>query len=256
MLTIFPIPAFSDNYIWCLHRSDDDYCAIVDPGDAKPVMHTLERMGLKLHSILITHHHHDHTGGIAELVKKYQPEVVGPKKSQIAHLTHKVVEGDQIYLSFLDTTFNVLEIPGHTLDHIAYVSDKLVFCGDTLFSSGCGRLFEGTPSQMVLSLTKIAQLPPNTLLYCAHEYTQANLKFAEAVEPNNEAIQSRIREVAAMRADNKPSLPSTLESELRTNPFLRCDQTDVINAASAWCGETLREHVDVFAALRRWKDGF
>ncbi|WP_250464032.1 hydroxyacylglutathione hydrolase [Microbulbifer litoralis] len=257
MLTISPIPAFNDNYIWHLQRGGEHW--VVDPGDAAPVVEALD--GKPLDGILITHHHADHTGGIAALCKRYDCPVYGP--GSIDGVTHPIAAGDS--LSVLGMPTEVIDVPGHTLDHLALLLREPaegsgahihLFCGDTLFAAGCGRLFEGTPAQMYASLGKLSALPPETRVYCAHEYTLANLKFAAAAEPGNNAVHNRIAEVEALRADNRPSLPSTVGEELATNPFLRCHVPAVARRAAECAGKENSDEVEVFASLRRWKDNF
>jgi len=254
MLTIIPIPAFSDNYIWLMQAADSNKVCVVDPGEAKPVLDFLQRHHLQLEAILLTHHHHDHVGGVATLCQHFSVPVYGP--GDIATVTKELQEDDQITLDFLGLELLIKEIPAHTLDHIAYIGDGLLFCGDTMFSSGCGRLFEGTAEQMVQSLAKLTALPNNTKVFCAHEYTQANLRFAQAVEPNNPMLATRIATVEKLRRDNQPSLPSSIELEKQTNPFLRCDQPEVIQSAETFAGKSLTNSTEVFAVLRHWKDGF
>ncbi|WP_346839685.1 hydroxyacylglutathione hydrolase [Microbulbifer sp. SAOS-129_SWC] len=256
MLTISPIPAFNDNYIWHLTRNGEHW--VVDPGDAAPVM--AELGDTPLSGILITHHHYDHTGGIAELRSRYQCPVIGP--ASIDGVTDPIADGDQLEL--LGMPMQVLAVPGHTLDHLALVLHESrdgrdrqhLFCGDTLFAAGCGRLFEGTPAQMHASLGKLAALPPQTLVYCAHEYTLANLRFAEAAEPGNSAVANRLSEVKALRAEQRVTLPSSIGEELATNPFLRCHVPAVAHRAAGHCGMESADEVEVFACLRRWKDSF
>ncbi len=256
MVTVVPVSAFKDNYIWLLINPHNQYCAVVDPGDANPVLDALAASGLTLSAILITHHHFDHTGGMEELRKKLSVPIYGPAHDGLVSLDHGLVEDDEVELEQLGLTFKVLDIPGHTKGHIAYFGAGMLFCGDTLFSAGCGRLFEGTAQQMANSLSKIAHLPDNTDIYCAHEYTAANLRFAEVIEPNNKAIQTRIHEVALLRDKNCPTLPSTLSIEKATNPFLRCDQDSVIESARQKCQTQLTDPVSIFQALRAWKDTF
>ncbi len=254
MLDVHAIPAFTDNYLWLLSRGGD--AVIVDPGDAAPVLKTLQQRGLKLTAILITHWHPDHIGGINQLLEHGQVPVYGPRAefSKIPQLTHQLDDGDRI--SVLGQTFDVLAVPGHTLGHIAYLADQQLFCGDTLFSAGCGRLFEGTPAQMHASLSRLATLPSQTQVYCTHEYTLSNLAFAVAVEPGNQRLLARLKQVRELRAQNLPSVPSTLEIELATNPFLRTDAPDVISAAQNQSNQISSSPEQVFAVLRRWKDGF
>jgi hydroxyacylglutathione hydrolase len=256
MISITPIPAFKDNYIWCLH--DGTQAWVIDPGDAAPVRSFLSKRQLPLSGILITHHHSDHIGGVTELIRDNPlTAVCGPDNPAIAGITHKMREGDS--LALLGLAFSVLEVPGHTLDHIAYFSATparpIVFCGDTLFAAGCGRLFEGTAEQMYGSLRKLAALPATTAIYCTHEYTLANLRFAQAVEPENAAIKERSIAAAQTRARGEPTLPSTLQLELATNPFLRIDQP-AVRRASQNQGQVSTENVQIFAALRSWKDHF
>jgi hydroxyacylglutathione hydrolase len=257
MLEIIPIAAFKDNYIWLLADKKTHQCAVVDPGDADPVFHILRQLDLSLNAILITHHHHDHVGGVKALHEEFpHAAIFGPANETIPALNHPVIENDIVDLEFLKLRLRVLEIPGHTKGHIAYYGDKMLFCGDTLFSAGCGRLFEGTPAQMFASLTKIAKLPDDTLIFCAHEYTQNNLSFAQIVEPDNLEIKKRIKEVNALRLNNRPTLPSVLSLEKQTNPFLRCEINSVIDSLSLKFDRTFTDNVDAFQTLRAWKDTF
>lgn len=255
MAVVLHVPAFNDNYIW-LVRGRTDRVAIVDPGDAEPVLEVLARERLVPDAILCTHHHGDHVGGVDDLRAHYDVPVYGPRHERIASLTHRLGDGDRVALPHLGLTLTVLDIPGHTAGHIAYVGDGLLFCGDTLFSAGCGRLFEGTAAQMHGSLGKLAALPGDTAVYCGHEYTQANLAFALAVEPENGATRTCQSEVAVRRARGEITLPSTIARERLINPFLRCDIPAVRAAAEKHAGKTLPTDVEVFAALRRWKDTF
>jgi len=255
MAVVLHVPAFNDNYIW-LVRGRTDRVAIVDPGDAEPVLAILARQRLTPDAILCTHHHGDHVGGVADLRARYDVPVYGPRHERITTLTHRLGDGDRVALPSLGVTFTVLDIPGHTAGHIAYVGDGLLFCGDTLFSAGCGRLFEGTAAQMHASLGKLAALPADTAVYCGHEYTRANLDFALAVEPENGAARAYQSEVAVRRARGEITLPSTIGRERQINPFLRCHVPAVRVAAEKHAGKTLPTDVEVFAALRRWKDTF
>lgn len=255
-IDLIPIPAFKDNYIWLMRSHNQQYAAIVDPGDAAPVLEALKQYQATLSAILITHHHWDHTNGINQLLEHYSVPVFGPANETIPGLTHPLKENDHIELPNLSLDLQVLDIPGHTKGHIAYYNQDSLFCGDTLFTAGCGRLFEGTAEQMLNSLTKLAALPGNTRVYCGHEYTQNNLGFAKAVEPENPDIAQRIAQVANLRAQNLPTVPSTIEEEKRTNPFLRCDIPAVINAVEQYAGHKLKNPVEVFVSLRKWKDGF
>jgi hydroxyacylglutathione hydrolase len=258
MLKITPIPAFSDNYIWTLYdRSRSNAAVVVDPGDALPVEVFLKDHSLELAAILITHHHADHTGGIAALTAHRAIPVYGPAAESIAGVTHALREGDGVELaSICDTPLRVIEVPGHTRGHIAYVGDGIVFCGDTLFAAGCGRLFEGTPAQMHHSLSKLAALPDETKAYCTHEYTLSNLRFATAVEPKNLHLQQRVFDESEKRSRNEPTVPMTIAIEKATNPFLRTQFPGVIASANSFRNERLTNEVDVFAAIREWKNNF
>jgi hydroxyacylglutathione hydrolase len=254
MPSIVPVAAFQDNYIWVLH--DGRSAAVVDPGDAAPVEAFLARHRLALCAILATHHHPDHVGGIARLVEQHRVPVFGPRAEPIPALTQAVGEGDTAAIAALGVEFSVLEIPGHTRAHIAYYRPGTLFCGDTLFACGCGRIFEGTPEQMYASLEKLAALPDDTQVYCAHEYTLANIRFARAVEPDNAALQAREARERARRADAQPTIPSALGAERATNPFLRCSEPAVMAAASARLGAAVSDPVRVFTAIREWKNRF
>lgn len=256
MLKVTPVRAFRDNYIWLIHGEDPRLVAVVDPGDAQPVFAALEAGGLEAAAILLTHHHPDHSGGIAALCEALDIPAWGPAGEPVAGLTHKVHGGDRVNLPQLGLAFAVMDIPGHTAGHIAFHGHGALFCGDTLFSAGCGRVFEGTPGQMLASLDTLAELPEDTLVFCGHEYTLANLRFARAVEPGNAEIAQHAEHVAALRDDDMPSLPSTLALEKRINPFLRCDQPGVRAAAERHAGHALGSRTEVFAAVRSWKDGF
>lgn len=261
-LTVSPIAAFSDNYFWIIARDGCREVAVVDPGDAKPVISYLQKHQRELALILITHWHPDHIGGVSELVSQFEIPVVGPVSAHIPQITHIVKEGDEVtvFKTLFGDTLQVMTVPGHTLDHIAYFAPSLtqprLFCGDTLFSSGCGRLFEGDGPMMWKSLKKIRQLPENTEIYCAHEYTLSNLKFALAVEPDNNAVVERIGQVTALRANNRPSVPTTLSEELKFNPFLRCDQKSIKDSIFARENVQNCDEQTIFTALRRWKDQF
>lgn len=264
-IQISPIPAFSDNYIWLLDNGAGE-AAVVDPGDSDAVLAVLQARQLTLGTILITHHHFDHTGGIEKLKAATRCTVFGPRNPTIAGVDLALGEGEQVTL--LGDTLSVIAVPGHTLDHIAYLlpgdaagAPGALFCGDTLFAGGCGRLFEGTAAMMRASLAKLSALPLSTRIYCAHEYTLANLQFAEAVEPSNAALQQRIIDSRALRAQSLPTVPSTLALELATNPFLRVTETAVRAALhttqNSANDDVANDDLDgIFGALRSWKDQF
>ncbi|MDR3221828.1 MAG: hydroxyacylglutathione hydrolase [Candidatus Accumulibacter sp.] len=254
MFDVIQIPAFKDNYIWLL--SKDAAAAVVDPGDAAPVLGVLRREGLTLSSMLITHHHQDHQGGVAGLLT-HSPsaKVLGPAEESITGMTDPLRGGECVRLAPLGLDLRVIAVPGHTLGHLAYYGEGCLFCGDTLFAGGCGRLFEGTPRSMYESLARLAALPDDTRVYCAHEYTEANLRFALAVEPENRALRRRANEVAVMRAKGMATVPSTLAVEKATTPFLRAQDPEVAAAARAR-GAAESDPVAVFAALREWKNSF
>lgn len=248
---IVPLPAFSDNYMWCLIKGQN--LAVVDPGEAAPILNYLEKHNLNLKAVLVTHHHYDHTNGLKDLVRRHKDiEVFG--SDQIPFVTTVVKDQEKITLPGLDLEFTGLSIPAHTLEHVAYFGEGLVFTGDTLFTAGCGRIFEGNPEMMYDSLAKLTQLPLETLVYCGHEYTLANLKFALMVEPDNRDIRERLESTEELRAQNQPTVPATLALERKTNPFLRCDQVDVIRAASHYASKELQDPVSVLKTLREWKN--
>ena len=249
MFTVQPVRAFEDNYIWLLHNGH--HAAAVDPGEAAPVLAALDQCGLQLSAILVTHRHGDHVGGIPELLDRFPVAVFGPAHEHIAGITHPVGESDMIELPDLAISLKVLDVPGHTAGHVAYYGGNSLFCGDTLFACGCGRIFEGTPQQMYASLQKFALLPDNTAVYCAHEYTLSNIRFAKAVEPGNPALLQREARDQATVAAGRPTVPSTMGLEKQTNPFLRCDVPDAVQSASRHAGKRLSNPVDVFAALRQ-----
>ncbi|QWD97717.1 hydroxyacylglutathione hydrolase [Polynucleobacter sp. MG-5-Ahmo-C2] len=264
LLQVWPIPAFDDNYIWCIH--DGRSALVVDPGDFAPVEDYLLQNDLVLMGILITHHHADHTGGILKLLNSFGKHipVYGPAGTDIPGRTVIAKEDDKLEITLPRISLKVIEVPGHTLSHIAYfanmqanVVEPMLFCGDTLFASGCGRLFEGTPTQMTQSLAKFAALPKNTLVFCTHEYTLSNIRFALAVEPNNLNLISWSEKAQALRAQNLPTLPSTIGQELQVNPFMRCDQAEVIAMAKEVSGQQeLPTPAHVLAVVRAWKDRF
>jgi hydroxyacylglutathione hydrolase len=253
---IEPIRAFSDNYIWAIHDTGQQQVAIVDPGDAEPVLEYVEKRGMTPVAILITHHHWDHVNGVEELFRHYRVPVYGPAAEKIPGLTDQLKPGDTVSLPELDCHLLVLDLGGHTAGHIGYYGHGALFCGDTLFSAGCGRLFEGTAAQMHGSLSRIAGLPGNTQIYCAHEYTLANLAFAQAVEPDNTAVSQHLATVRSRRQRNLPSLPSRLTAEKSFNPFLRTEEPAVQAAAAQHSGQRVSDSVTCFAVLRRWKDRF
>jgi hydroxyacylglutathione hydrolase len=253
-LEVTAIPAFSDNYIWLLD-SGGNSCAIVDPGDAEPVLETLERQGLDLAYILLTHHHPDHIGGVRRLLAEYNAEVFAPQDDRIAGPAHRLAEGDTASLPALGLEFRVIEVPGHTSSHIAFHGHGSLFCGDTVFSVGCGRLFEGTAEQMQTSLDKLAALPKQTRVYCAHEYTLSNCRFAVQVEPGNEALAERVRQVEAARASGEITVPSELGEELAVNPFLRTRHEAVVESARRR-DPRARPGASTLAVIRAWKDSF
>lgn len=288
MASVLHVPAFEDNYIWLIRGESADApalmtgratdgrraspsargprldpvgvssnkVAIVDPGDAVPVLEALARQALTPIAILCTHHHGDHVGGVEELLVRYDMPVYGPARERIPAITHRLSDGDRVRLDALGLEFQVLDVPGHTAGHIAYYGHGLLFCGDTLFSAGCGRLFEGTAGQMHRSLSRLAALPPDTAVYCAHEYTAANLRFALTVEPDDSHVRDYQRQVSERRARREPTVPSTMAIERRINPFLRIHEPAVRRAVAAWAGHAPASDTETLALLRRWKDGF
>lgn len=258
MAAIIPIPAFADNYVWLLREGRA--AVVVDPGDAAPVQAYLDREGLDLAAIVATHHHGDHVGGVEALVARRHVPVYGPAREPIPARTRALREGDAVVLGELGLELLVLDVPGHTAGHIAYTGRladaPVLFCGDTLFAAGCGRIFEGTPATMWTSLQKLAALDPATRVFCAHEYTLANLHFAAVVEPANVALAQRQVRDAALRERGQPTVPSTIADELATNPFLRAGEPAVRAAAEAHAGRRLDGEVAVFAELRAWKNGY
>lgn len=252
-LTLTPVPAFEDNYMWCLTDTEHESMVVVDPGDAAPVIAFAQQANKTISHILITHHHWDHTDGIEQLLQTWPDAIVyGPayEASKIPQITHQIAEGDSITLREFGLTFTILHVPGHTLGHIAYYAPSVLLCGDTLFSGGCGRLFEGSPEQMHQSLQRLAQLPDETKVYCTHEYTQANLAFARHVEPGNQALIAYQAECQQIRANKLPTLPSSIGLEKAINPFLRCDQPSLQQRYQSKTAAT------VFRQLRQHKDEF
>lgn len=256
MLTLIPIPAFADNYLWLLH--DGQRALVVDPGDAAPVQRILAELNLDLQTILVTHHHPDHTGGVHELRNNTGAKVYGPATEIIPKPYEPLDEGDVV--ATLGLSFRVIAVPGHTSGHIAYYTQSmngkpLLFCGDTLFSGGCGRLFEGTPAQMLASLDKLAALPGNTVTCCTHEYTLSNLRFAVAVDPDNQTLASYQAHCEKLREQHQPTLPTSIAQELLINPFLRTRQPALISSAQHF-DAAAHDDVSVFAAIRQWKNQF
>ncbi len=255
---IYPVRAFSDNYIWLL--TNGHTAAVVDPGQSAPVLDTLKRYNLKLVSILLTHHHQDHVGGVSDLVSETGAHVFGPATEVLPCCDSLLQEGDSVDLPALGLILRVIDVPGHTAGHIAYAGtfdgNPVLFCGDTLFAAGCGRLFEGTPAQMDTSLGKLAALPPQTRVYCAHEYTLSNMRWARAVEPDNQELARWQDQAQQAREKDEPTLPSSIAQELACNPFMRVRQPTVAQAAATWAQRRLGSPAEIFAALREWKNNF
>ena len=256
MLEVKAVPALSDNYIWIVASDDSKQVAVVDPGEAAPVAAYLADKGLEVGAYLITHHHGDHVGGLKTLLADHPAPVYGPatEADKIGHIDYRVAGGDRVMLACIDTAFEVIDVPGHTLGHIAYFADDVLLAGDALFRAGCGRVFEGTHDQMQTSLARLRALPGATRVYGGHEYTQKNLAFARTVEPDSQAIQDAIEEVDTLRKAGRPSLPGTLAEERRINPFLRWDDEGVRAMASQRAGRELTDPGDIFGVLRDWKD--
>lgn len=259
MNSVNAINAFNDNYIWCIVDATQQRCALVDPGDADVCIDYIEKNQLTLTNILITHHHQDHVGGLAKLIQYAKSAnlpltVYGPASENIKQLDVALKENDQV--NILNQQFSVFDIPGHTSGHIAYLCNDVLFCGDTLFSGGCGRLFEGTAAQMHHSLAKLAKLPNDTKVYCAHEYTLANLDFARTIEPKNSHLSEYYDKVIKLRAENRSTIPTTIGIEKQINPFLRSEISDVKYIAEQKSSKTLSNPVQVFAIIRELKDNF
>lgn len=256
-MNLIPLPAFSDNYIWLI--PSQGRALVVDPGQAEPVTRWLTEHQHSLDCILVTHHHGDHTGGVASLQHQWGAKVYGPASESLPFEYQPLRQGDSILWG--DLAFQVLDVPGHTSGHIAYwtqpsAQDPILFCGDTLFSGGCGRIFEGTPAQMLQAMDALSALPGQTRVCCAHEYTLSNLKFAMAVEPDNLALQAYVKQCQQRRSENLPTLPAQLATELKINPFLRSRQNSVIQAVQAYAPQTPNQDVEIFANLRSWKNNF
>ncbi|MCP3674827.1 MAG: hydroxyacylglutathione hydrolase [Gammaproteobacteria bacterium] len=256
MLNIITIPAFDDNYIWLIHQEENNNCVVVDPGDDEPVMEVLNKLQLNLEAILITHHHPDHTGGVKQLVAATGASVYGPANEDIKELDYRLSEKDTVNLDKSALSFSVFDVPGHTKGHIAYLTEDALFSGDSLFAGGCGRIFEGTAEQMYQSLTKLSLLPADTRIYCAHEYTEGNLNFALAVEPENNDLVDRINEVKKKRANGQSTVPSLMHVEHATNPFLRSQQKSVMKVAESRLGKVPSSEIETFSSIRSWKDSF
>lgn len=257
MFNITPISAFNDNYIWALTTPESNEIAVVDPGDADKVNRYLEENGLQLSAILITHHHNDHTGGVKQLSAEHSAIVYGPQNSPFDEIENKLKEGDQVEL--FGQSLQVREVPGHTLDHISYFLDgnqPQLFCGDTLFLAGCGRLFEGSAEQMHQAMEYFRNLPDATKIYCTHEYSLANLAFAAAVEPTNPAVIEAITQCNQLRESGKPTLPTNIATEKKINPFLRYGEASVKQSAEQFANTSLQTEVSVFGAIREWKNSF
>ena len=254
MLSIKPIKALSDNYIWLVTTNEGSI--VIDPGESKQIIDLVKSNEIDLEGILITHHHYDHTNGIEEILKYKKVEVYGPKNN-VNSITKRVKQNDVFNL--IGLKFEVIETPGHTLDHIAFYCFKdeksILFCGDTLFSGGCGRVFEGTYSQMYESLKKLSKLPEDTQIFCGHEYTSSNLQFACAVEPNNQFIKEYNEEIIEKTKNGVPSLHSSLKIEHMINPFIRCNEENLIDNINKKFGEIISE-IEIFSTLRKWKDDF
>jgi hydroxyacylglutathione hydrolase len=251
---VIPLRAFTDNYVWTLR--DGRRAAVVDPGDARPVIDYLRAEKLELAAILNTHHHADHVGGNAALLAFQDVPVYGPHDDRIREVTHRLRDGERFTLPHFGIEFEVMEIPGHTRSHISFHGAGMLFCGDTLFAAGCGRLFEGTPRQMHDSLSRLMKLPDGTRVYCGHEYTLSNIRFAKAADPDNAALHELEARAAKLRDRDLPTLPSTIGQEKSTNPFVRCLEPAVIASASKFAGKQLADPVSVLAAIREWKNSF
>ncbi|AWB67838.1 hydroxyacylglutathione hydrolase [Saccharobesus litoralis] len=258
MISVTPIPAFNDNYIWKISSTRSNACVVVDPGCAQATLNNLQKHEQTLAAILITHHHKDHIGGINKLTKAFpNAKVYAPQHPNIPLNSQIINSASTLTLPELEIDLNCLLVPGHTLDHIAYYSSEIgLFCGDTLFSAGCGRMFEGTPPMFLASLTTLANLPKDTAVYCAHEYTLANLQFALTIEPDNQVLQEVQKTVNEKRQKNMPSLPSSIAIEKAINPFLRCHLSHIQQRVAHLSNQLLTNEVDTFTAMRKLKDCF
>lgn len=250
------VKAFTDNYIWLIQGSNShaDRVVIVDPGDANPVLHTLKQYHLQPAAVFITHHHADHCGGISKITRQFNIPVYGPAREHIPGITHPCQQDDVIEIPACDLKFTVWDVPGHTKGHIAFYGHNALFIGDTLFAGGCGKIFGGTYEQLFQSMQKILTLDPQTLIYCAHEYTLENLEFAKIVEPDNPALIQRIADTKQLQQTDQATVPSRLELEQQTNPFLRFDQADVIDAVQKYYQQNISDPQVVFRITRMWKD--
>ncbi|MCX7554082.1 hydroxyacylglutathione hydrolase [Marinicella sp. S1101] len=253
-IQINPIPIFNDNYVWVIDNGT--HAVIVDPGKAEPVNDYLQQHQLKLSAILITHHHWDHINGLETLIAQHQCSSFGPVEDRIEHISNRVKEGDVVNLPELDLSFRVIETPGHTTSHICFFGNDLLFCGDTLFSMGCGKMFEGTPEQYIHSLNKLKELSPETMVYCTHEYTLSNIAFAQRIDPDNEAIAKKKSKSEQLRSHDLPTLPFKLSDEIKLNPFLRTDDQAFRDALSTKKNVKLDDEASFFAFLRTAKDNF
>lgn len=254
--SILAIPALTDNYIWVIVNSNNQTAVVIDPGEAEPVLSLLNLLQLKLVGILITHYHWDHFNGVDGILKTLKIPVFGPAINQPHSVDHPLHDGDEIVIEAAELKLQALETSGHTMGHICYFGDGRVFTGDTLFTGGCGRIFEGTPDLLYHSLTRLAELDPNTQVYCGHEYTEKNLAFAEMVEPSNHHLKQRIQDTTEKISKGLPTVPSSIALERQTNPFLRCHEPVIQAAAATFCGNPMADNVATFAALRRLKDEF
>ncbi len=254
MLTITAIPCLKDNYIWCIQNND--CCILIDPGEASPAIHHIEQHQLKLLAILITHHHWDHSNGLGELAQRYSCQIIASEVSPLENITKKVKDGEMIHFKKMDFSITALAIPGHTLDHTAYYYPNHLFTGDTLFTAGCGRVFEGSLEQMYHSLQKLNTYPENTLIYCGHEYTEKNLQFAATIERDNLAIQQRLTKTIEKRKQSLATVPATLAEERATNPFLRSDEATLAKVISNLESNPIKPGLELFKTLRQLKDHF